>query len=609
MSIVSLLPKAGARSSAGSQPNHRFRLSRVFLGGICVLALTAGAYSAWAWSLGRSRNVWLVNGLDRAYDVRISGKVFHLMPHDARQVQVAEGDLTVVSADEAVPFSDQTCRVSTPFLKRPFVKPTFVINPDRTALVYEEEALFSQAAPKSLEEMDHHKLYVGEAVYAFSQVDYPFDEFPDKVSAADGGADVLKKKVALWTIGTMDQKCRLLRRELGNTAAATYAENLAVCNPENQTVLMHLAVLMPKEQVIAFLRSRLDVRPVQVIWHKTYQQLCEQLEPSHDLAAEYRTKVGAEPDNSSLMYLLARVAPDRAESMHWLKKSTQCAYPSGYGFFALAYRALSKGDFETALIAAQEAATLLPDNRDARAVEAEALAATGHFDRLLVLAREAQSKTPMDPRPVMQEIQLLAIRKDVDQARRARDAFVSRTSAPERAAMLRQFEVASEAVIEYADGNLPQYLATLERGAITLEQRFEYDLSQDRLDEAAADLSTNLQAMAGAHLTLAVAALDSGRDDLASRHLRLAAAGYAKGDNDMRRVAQWLSQSNLPDPDEVCDVALMPDQKKLVLTALGLRDSEHRDRYFKAAAELNYDRAFPYLTVKRVLEAPVLAMK
>jgi len=530
------------------------------------------------------------------------------MPHEARQMQVAEGLVRIASADAATPFPEQAVHVWTPLLKRPFAKPFFVINPDRTALVYEEEALFVREAPKSLDEMGHHRVFVGEGLYRFARVDYPFDEFPDSLSGADG-ARVLKKKVALWTMGTPVQQTRLITKEIGHEAAVNFVQNLAMCNAADESAVMLLATVMTREEVVRFMRSRLDVRPVQVVWHRTYQQLASQVDPACDLVGEYRARVKAEPENSSLMYLLARVVPDRAESEQWLAKSTQCAYPSGYGFYALAYRALSRGDFENAMIAAQEAATLLPDNLDARAVETEALAATGHYDRLLNRAREAQAHSPLDPAPVMQEIQLLALQKDPEQARRVRQAFVSRASGPGKEAMIERFELASAALLEYAGGNLPQFLATLERGRLTFDEHFEYDLSLGRIDDAAMDLSANPATRAGEHLTLAVAALDTGRYDVASRQLQLASTGYAKGDNEMRRVARWLVQSEAPNPDDVCDVAMLPDQKRLVLAVMGLRDPLHRQRYFTAAAELNYDRAFPYLAVKQVLETPVLAMK
>src|SRR5206468_5801636 len=135
-------------------------------------------------------------------------------------------------------------------------------------------------------------------------------------------------------------------------------------------------------------------------------------------------------------------------------------------------RALSRGDFENAMIAGQEAVTLLPDNLDAKVVETEALAATGHYDRLLNRAREAQAHSPLDPVPVLQEIQLLALQKDPEQARRVRQAFVSRASGPGKEAMIERFELASAALLEYAGGNLKQFLATLEGGRLTFDEHF-----------------------------------------------------------------------------------------------------------------------------------------
>ena len=607
MSVATFSQGARASSPASSARSNRSRV--VVLLPPSVLALGFCAYVIYAWSLGLNRNVWLVNGLDREYDVSVNGKVHHLLAHDTHPIKLSEGDVTIASADAAVPLPGQTVRLSTPLLTRPFAKPMFVLNPDRTAIVYEEEALFVRETPKSPDDLGRHCLMVGQSLYQFAKVDYPFGEFPASVASVDGASSVNKKKVALWTLGTFMQQVQLIEKEIGHDDAVTFAQQTAIANPDNQSALMLLATVMPHQQVVGFLRTRLDIRPVQVLWHRTYQQLVAQIDPQYDLVSEYRARAKAEPEDSSLMYLLARVVPDRAESERWLRKSTHCAYPSGYGFFALAYRALSRGDFENALIEAQQAAALLPDNLDAKAVETQALAATGHYDRLLNRFREAQAHTPLDPAPALQEIQLLAFQQDIRQAQRVRDAFVSRASAPGRGAVIRQFEVASTAMLQYARGDMARFLAALEHGPLTASERFEYDLSLDRLDDAAADLSTSPVTQADAHLTLAVAALDAGRDDLASRQFQLASAGYALGDTDMKRISQWLTQIDPPNPDDVCDVALMPDQKRLLLAAFGLKDPDHRDRYFKAAAELNYDHAFPYLTVKRVLTTPLLALK
>ena len=45
-----------------------------------------------------------------------------------------------------------------------------------------------------------------------------------------------------------------------------------------------------------------------------------------------------------------------------------------------------------------------------------------------------------------------------------------------------------------------------------------------------------------------------------------------------------------------------PRAKAVCLTAMGLRHPEHRQRYFQLARKLNYDRSFPYLLLKSIIE-------
>src|SRR5258706_1138915 len=154
----------------------------------------------------------------------------------------------------------------------------------------------------------------------------------------------------VWTAGTPEQKMDLIQRELGRPAAASFAKNLALCNPESQPFLMLLPSVMSADDVIAFFRSRLDRRPVQVCWHKMYQQFVQRTHPDYDLQAEYRARIALDPADAALMYLLARTIADRAESEKWLRESTHAAYPSGHGFFALAYRLLAAGQFAKSLV-------------------------------------------------------------------------------------------------------------------------------------------------------------------------------------------------------------------------------------------------------------------
>jgi hypothetical protein len=60
--------------------------------------------------------------------------------------------------------------------------------------------------------------------------------------------------------------------------------------------------------------------------------------------------------------------------------------------------------------------------------------------------------------------------------------------------------------------------------------------------------------------------------------------------------------ANPPDPAVVCAVELMPSQKRVVLTAMALRDPAHRAEYLRGASRFNYIRTFPYWTLKRIAD-------
>jgi hypothetical protein len=123
-----------------------------------------------------------------------------------------------------------------------------------------------------------------------------------------------------------------------------------------------------------------------------------------------------------------------------------------------------------------------------------------------------------------------------------------------------------------------------------------------RLDEAIASLAAQKSVTGETHLLLYIAAKQKKDADLASRQLAAAAEVYRKGDRDDRRIAGWLASPTPPDPDQVCEVEILPNSKRILLTAMGLRDPAHRDQYFRAASRFNYLRTFPYWTLKRVTD-------
>jgi tetratricopeptide (TPR) repeat protein len=187
---------ASAFLSESSQVGYReggwrSRVPRI-VGPLVVLGLLAWYLTAAVWT-GQARKVYLVNGRNKPYAVAVNGRELLLNPGTPAAVEVPEGDVVVESHDPKVKLEPLTCRIETPFLSRPFSKRTFIINPDRLAVLLWEQTVYAEAPRHGAEP---HQLHVGRELYAFPGLDYEFADFPPSMQAKKGQT-ITKTRVAL----------------------------------------------------------------------------------------------------------------------------------------------------------------------------------------------------------------------------------------------------------------------------------------------------------------------------------------------------------------------------------------------------------------------------
>jgi len=572
-----------------------------------LLAAALAVYLFIGYVQGRARTVWLVNGLTRDYDVSLNGQRVHLAAGGAQPIHLPEGLVRIESLDPSLPLADRTCDVSTPLLTRPFSRRTLVLNPDRTALVYEQESGYRDSAADAAKNAGAHRLYVGQLLYRFARVDYLFSDFPDSLEVKDPSPAVHKKRVAVWTAGTIVQRMAVIGHELGREAQAAYARNQAIYNPDDQQLLALAATLSTDEESISFLGAGLDKLPPRIEWHRKYQDAMMRAHPEIDVELQYRARLDHRPRDAGLMYLLGRVVKDHAEAMSLFHRSAEAPDPCAYGLHALAYDALAHARFEAGLDYARRALALLPGNDRFVTTETESLTALRRYDELLSRAGDQLEKDPGDLETVLRTVRLLALRGQPAEARRTAARFVALTARAGQPDAARRLALRAQALLRYLDGDEEGCASVLRRVAGDPKEKFEAAICLGRLDEASAALAADPAASAADHLLIYIAARAAGQSDLATANLKLAADAYRRGNRQERQVGQWLADAARPYPNLVADAELVPSQKRLVLMAMGLRDESKRDLYFGQAAALNYDRAFPYWTLKRVLDGNVAA--
>src|SRR5262249_28049429 len=132
------------------------------------------------------------NGLERMYVARINGTMYEVPPHNAMKIRVAEGDLKVEITDPAA-VPPETVSIHSSFWTRPFTAPTFVLNPDHTAIIRDSKIFYAEGTPPP----PQSNFAGGRALLTFDDIDYAFSDPPRTVSVESSSATVQKRTLAI----------------------------------------------------------------------------------------------------------------------------------------------------------------------------------------------------------------------------------------------------------------------------------------------------------------------------------------------------------------------------------------------------------------------------
>jgi hypothetical protein len=136
-----------------------------------------------------------------------------------------------------------------------------------------------------------------------------------------------------------------------------------------------------------------------------------------------------------------------------------------------------------------------------------------------------------------------------------------------------------------ADGS-NQYAVALSRGEPVDEQEVEKLELED----------------AYVYLVIYIGEERAGRSEAAGRFLSKGLELLGKRSWEERRISTILAGEQEPVAEEVCALPMEPKMKAIVLTAMGVKYPAQRQAYFELARKLNYNRHYPYLFLKSVLE-------
>ncbi len=604
----------GPQLKAGPDPGRRIAA----LVSAAVLILIAGALAAFVFRGMVRHDVYLVNGLDRPYTVQLAGERHILPPSDALAVNVAQRvDLVVEVAEGGPPVEPVSFRIETPSGQLLGSGKTYVINPDRVAILFWHQIEYAEHPDPNREAP--YELRTGEAFSVHDGIDFAFTTPPDEVTLPSGSSRTLKESLSV--IGTGDHApldlFYWLMGELGQEVALSYLKRLVELVPGDEGILGVLAALMPREEFVALSAPHREARPIEVQWHRAYQHALGQAgenaalnaenaalnAENAALNAEYARYLEAEPDDSMLLYLAARIEldPDRAEAR--LRRAIEIDAENAYALNGLAYQKVAMGAFAEGLALVAEARRLMPDQLSFQTIERTALLGLGRYDALLEENLKQQIEQPLIAELVAQEILLRSARGELEEAAGRVEAYLERLAAAEDPSLgdPGQWRIYLEAMAAHGRGDLAAYgekIGALE-GAINA---FQSALIRGAVAEAAAALEEVEGAGADLHLLLYLGAARGGSRTLAGHHLEAAIALLREGDPVQRLIAAGLA-GEAPAGVDFLRLDYDPGSKAIALAALARRDRRHARAYRALAGKLNVQLGFPRLFLDQVLSS------
>lgn len=580
-------------SQAGtSEGGSGVKVAKV-IGPLLLLGALAAYLGSALW-IGQARKVYLVNGFDRPYTVAVNGVEHLIQPGRPTAVRVAEGEVVVESRDATVPLDSTRCQIETPFFSRPFANHTFVLNPDQLAFVLWEQTEYAETPrPVQVEP----KLYVGELLHAFDGLDYEFEPFPQSVKAKKGQT-VRKTRISQEANLPAEARLGLLVAVKGAEEQQAYARRWLQLDPNNVLVLFFVLRNLKDEEALAFLRPGLTARPPRVEWHRLYQEQLSKTQPEQDLRPEYQ-KLAAETNNHpDALYLLGRIQ-DTEVADEFFRKAAAATPPSSYALYALAYDALSRGQFADAAAWAEKALRLAPDNLFFRQMRQNTLLAGGKYDALLEELQRQEQQPAFNPALRADRVRALVAKGDLQGAQALIAGAVQALTDPEDAAQREALRTELDLALHCARGDLPGYLKL---AATAVTERFEVALLQGKLADAAAAAGQREDGAAAELGLLYLAAHKAGDSKQADEHWQKLLDALTRADRHSRRLADILAGRKPFDAALARLLPLDPRQKRVVLAAAARRFPEPAQELLELARQLDYQRDGMSLCLRKVLE-------
>ncbi|NQT53104.1 tetratricopeptide repeat protein, partial [bacterium] len=372
---------------------------------------------------GNHQTLHIVNRLDTAVTVEMDGETWTVRAGEHKATPIAEGDHTAKVSAGGQMIDTVDVSVHNGFFERFNDDNVFVLNPRGAAVLLWEQITYS-AKPLAYE--PPRRVLHSQSFFVVRDVDYAFRSAPETLKV-ESSSKQIKRSVVTQFNGTPFEAFALFPGGTPMDEYRRFAEHQLGLHPDDGKLVRAYFVIASTPELtapcLAFLEKGLDRRPVNIDWHRYYQEARKAAGERDKLLALYAEMLAKEPGSSALLYLKGRLIEDTAESGKLFDQAVAADDKNPYPWFANAYHLHQQGDFAAARAACTHAARLQPDNPEMQVLLGEIRLATGDHDALLAETNKALRDAPLNLLQHERALQLLVAKGNGKAALDAHNRF------------------------------------------------------------------------------------------------------------------------------------------------------------------------------------------
>ena len=509
---------------------------------------------------------WIVNGALYSYSFTLDDQTYTLDPGETREIRLRLGSHKLKTLNKPAKQFDY----AVPFLRQLLNKHLMVINPDGVALL--------AVRPENTSAPEYS---TAGQIRLFPGLKHPLRGLR-LIESPSSKTDT----IGLYRPDSHMEMVELMQRLKLPESAHSYANNALKTTPKTPESKQLIPVALEGLDDTAtqnFLKSGLDLIPVQLSWHLHYQDYMQNMHPEVDLQKEYKTRYELHPQEPESCYLLARVTPGKESAYKFYALSDENNGMHGLGLYTIARDLYIRGEFTKALPYAREAVKLNPGNQTYRKQEENIYLALQDYTTLLKdIIEKIGSQVPSAENAEKMVLYL----SRCGHIQEAAD-MVTHLAKTDHALQSRL-----DAIRYYVAKNLRDYLNCIE-DARNPHAQVEIWLHEGKLSELADLFGKSPSTTVLDHLVLYCASRQDDVLNIAEMQLEKAIAKLSLQEEGGSKAAMLLQGTDAPSVAEVKELDLEAPEKAALLIVLGYLFPDQQKQFNELARMYNFVPAYP----------------